>query len=176
MSSFDQLQDVYKNLDGRANNVAQVLKTPYVAALLHIVFIGYASNFATKIPVRYHWLFTNPAMRIAVLSLVLLSSSNNFAFSLSVMSAYILLAYTLNKRYEGFTGFRTAIYPGCTNLTQADLLEAFSGDVSELMNAMQNSLVPFNIVVNDENAPLIGTYLMNHNYKLKLPCAPPGTK
>ena len=92
------------------------------------------------------------------------------------MAGYILFCYVLNKRYEGYTGFQTAIYPGCVNVKQADLLEAFKGDRNALALAMQDSLVPFNLIVSDDTAPIIATYLMNHNYKIKLPCAPPGTK
>lgn len=174
--SFNRLQDAYRTLDGRANEAVGVLQNPYIAAMLHILFIGYASKFATQIPVRYHWAFKHPLFRVAALTLVLWSSSNNFAFSLSVMTAYLVFIYFFNKRYEGFTGFKTAIYPGCTNMTVTDLLESFDGSQENLVQAMQASLVPFNIVVNDDSAPLIATYLMNNNHKLKMPCAPPGSK
>ncbi len=173
--SFNQLQDAYKSLDGRANKAAEVFRNKYVAALLHVVFIGYASKFATQIPTRFHWVFSHPAFRVLVLSLILWTSSNNYVFSFSVMGAFTLFMYFLNKRYEGFTGFKTAIYPGCTNMTVSDLLDGFNGSTEALVEAMQASLVPYNIIVNDDSAPLIATYLMNNNYKLKLPCAPPGS-
>ena len=174
--SFNRFQDAYKSLDGKANNYAQILQNPYVSAVLHIIFIGYASKFATQIPVQYHWIVLNPLFRVAILSLVLWSSSKNQGFAFSLMAAYVTLLYFLGKRYEGFTGFETAIYPGCTNLTVADLLDAFQGSRESLTQAMQTSLVPFNIIISDDTAPLIGTYLMNNNYKLKTPCAPPGTQ
>lgn len=173
--SFNQLQDTYRSIDSRANDAASILKNQYVAAVLQVIFIGYAAKFATQIPVRFHWIFTNPLFRVAILSLILWSSSKNAGYACVVMGAFIAFTYFFNKRYEGYTGFKTAIYPGCTNTTQADLLDSFGGNRDKLAEAMQDSLVPFNIIISDESAPLIATYLMNHGYKLKFPCAPPGS-
>lgn len=60
------------------------------------------------------------------------------------------------------------IYPGpsssinCTNVKTADLLQAFEGDEFKLKRSMEESGVPFNLELNDLNAPEIATYLINN--------------
>lgn len=171
------MQDTYRSLNGQASSsIAKIIKNPYVAVVLHVLIVSYASKVAAKIPVNFHWVFTHPLFSIAVLTTALWNSSKNFAFSFATISAYIVFMHYLNRRYEAFTGFKTAIYPGCTNMTEADLLDSFSGSKESLVQAMEASLVPFNVIINDDSAPLIATYLMNNNYKLKSPCSPPGSE
>lgn len=180
--SFSRVQSTYNELNSRSNEALSILKNPYASAVLLLIFIGYASKAATEVPQRFQWVFEHPAFRITVLTLAVWTSSKNFTFSLAIVSAYIIFMHILTRRLESFDGMKTAIYPGCMSITTDDLIDAFAkggdretGKVA-LAEAMQQSVVPFSVVINDENAPLIATYLMNNNYKIKTPCAPPGTQ
>lgn len=92
------------------------------------------------------------------------------------------------------------IYPGCHNVTAKDLLELFNGDkmklqetvtyvLHELMQKLpedspaQDDLVkmsrvvgvPYNVdILNDENAPLVATLLLNWGYIVTDTCKAPG--
>lgn len=92
---------------------------------------------------------------------------------------------------------KTAIYPGCEKITMADLEAAFDGDKLKLQKtimyafkellaqtssktAKENLMrmayatgLPYNVVMNDENAPLIATILMYHGFSLGDTCTQP---
>jgi hypothetical protein len=89
------------------------------------------------------------------------------------------------------------VYPGCLNVKLEDLLKAFEGDniklqktvvyaYQELVNKVQKSPakeqlisiahaagLPYNVEVNDENAPFIATLLMYVGFKFPPGCIPP---
>lgn len=60
------------------------------------------------------------------------------------------------------------IYPGpsssinCLKITKQDLINSFEGDENKLKQAMVESGVPMNLVLDDINAPEIATYLSNN--------------
>ncbi len=92
---------------------------------------------------------------------------------------------------------KTDIFIGCENLKMDDIMKIFDGDVAkmqdsvrysfhELLKDMQDSDakdkfmktvkavgLPYNVELNDENAPLIGTILLQYGYKVSDTCRPP---
>ena len=58
------------------------------------------------------------------------------------------------------------LHPNCKSLTKQDLINAFNGDEDLLRRALDNiyDLPPYTL--NDENAPLLGTHLINKGYEL----------
>ena len=89
-------------------------------------------------------------------------------------------------------------YPGCNNVTMKDLLALFDGDALKLQKTVQyafadlnrmlppdadakNKLtqiaravgLPYNVEMNDENAPLIATLLLNYGYTVSETCTAP---
>lgn len=88
-------------------------------------------------------------------------------------------------------------YPGCNNITLKDLVALFDGDALKLQKTVQyafaelnNSLpsgtakekfariaraagLPYNVELNDANAPLIATILLNYGYKVSDTCQVP---
>jgi small basic protein len=88
-------------------------------------------------------------------------------------------------------------YPGCTNVTLSDLLNIFDGDrvklqktvtytFTELNKALPKGTgkenlikiaravgLPYNVELNDANAPLIATILLNYGYKISETCQVP---
>ena len=91
---------------------------------------------------------------------------------------------------------QTDIFPGCVKVTMKDLLSLFDGNpnklqetVSNVFFELQKSLpkdkseenllkmaraagLPYNVKMNDENAPLIATLLLNYGYKISDSCQP----
>jgi ABC-type multidrug transport system fused ATPase/permease subunit len=91
------------------------------------------------------------------------------------------------------------IYPGCKNIKLKDLLEMFDNDHYKLQNAVQSSFkqllshssyttmknkerlekiaiaagLPYNLEINDENAPWIATLLINYGFIVDKTCQPP---
>ena len=92
---------------------------------------------------------------------------------------------------------QSAIYPGCVDTKLADLLDMFNGDKAELQQAAQLSFqqlaydfkdkpaneqleriaratgLPYNMEINDENAPFIATLFVNYNATVNDTCRPP---
>ena len=95
---------------------------------------------------------------------------------------------------------QSEVLPGCGSITMKDLLAAFDGDLIKLQasvnhvfkDAMMNetetdpkkrlekysrlSGVPFNVEINDDNAPLISSYLIMYGFQFPTDstCSPPG--
>lgn len=89
-------------------------------------------------------------------------------------------------------------YPGCNKVTLKDLLALFDGDAMKLQQTVQNSIsglmrqlpdgstpkhnlgvisratgLPYNLELNDKNAPLIATMLLQYGYKVSDTCQAP---
>jgi hypothetical protein len=89
------------------------------------------------------------------------------------------------------------IYPGCGKVTYQDLLDVFKGDINQMrqtvmytygklvedlqsesdaekLQAISDAIgVPHNLALNDENAPLIATMLMNYGFVVSQTCQAP---
>lgn len=68
------------------------------------------------------------------------------------------------------------IYPGCSKITLDDLLSIFDGNKEQLAKAMYASGVPLNLKLNNNDAPLIATYLINFGYSVNGECTAPADK
>lgn len=94
---------------------------------------------------------------------------------------------------------KNEIYPGCVNVTHQDLLNIFDNDRYKLHKSAQYAYyellndksyvdleakerllkiatkagLPYNVEINDENAPFIATLLVNYNFIVSDTCKPP---
>lgn len=92
---------------------------------------------------------------------------------------------------------QSMVYPGCVNVKLQDLLEMFNGDKAQLQQAAQLSFqqlmhsskdkpaqeqlekiaratgLPYNVEINDENAPFVATLFVNYNATVNDSCRPP---
>jgi hypothetical protein len=92
------------------------------------------------------------------------------------------------------------VIPGCTDITLQNLLDSFTGDFVKRQTSVNHDFsqmivtetetdaskrlekyarlsgVPFNVEINDENAPLIATYLLMYGFQVPavMACSPPG--
>lgn len=91
---------------------------------------------------------------------------------------------------------QTDNYSGCDGVTLEDLLDIFNGDKSKMQSTVREGFrtlmqskssandklvavskaagLPYNIELNDKNAPLIATILLNHGFVITKKCSPPG--
>ena len=91
---------------------------------------------------------------------------------------------------------QTDVFPGCVKITMKDLLSLFDGNPSKLQETVSNVFfelqkslpkdkseenllkmaraagLPYNVEMNDSNAPLIATLLLNYGYKITDTCQP----
>jgi hypothetical protein len=99
------------------------------------------------------------------------------SMSIILAMVFVMVMNTLagKKLLEKFEllGPQTNILPGCLPITMNDILVSFDGSSETLKQAMITSGVPFNIALNDSNAPHIATYLINHGYSLSESCSLP---
>lgn len=92
---------------------------------------------------------------------------------------------------------KAMVYPGCVDVKVADLLAMFDGDKAQLQQAAQLSFqqlahsvkdkpakeqleriaratgLPYNVEINDENAPFVATLFVNYNATVNDTCRPP---
>jgi hypothetical protein len=142
----------------------------------------YGSLAAPIFPTKYLFLVDNIYFRIAFIAFIAWTTSHDPLLGVATAVLFIIVldkvlshknnieSFSSGRSYEGMG---SAIYPGCLNMTVADLLESFGNDKEQLLNAMMVSRVPGDVIVNDYYAPLIGTYLINYGFGLKSPCSFP---
>lgn len=106
--------------------------------------------------------------------------------------------YTPSQKYV-LLDPKNEIFPGCLNVTESDLLKLFNNDryklhtsaqhafyellndksyvdlkeKERLLNMAKKAGLPYNIEINDENAPYIATLLVNYNFIISDTCKPP---
>ncbi len=106
------------------------------------------------------------------------------------------------KPYGNFTLLepKNEIFPGCVNVKYIDLLNMFTNDNYKLQTAVQNAFyqllndnsytsvdaktrlmktaymagLPYNLEINDDNAPWIATLLLNYGFIISDTCQQPG--
>lgn len=95
----------------------------------------------------------------------------NPVFIFAVILFIIAIVFFFNKK-EKFTLYShiTDTHPGCAYTKVADLLVLFEGNAEKLKDTMYSIGVPLNYELNDENAPMIATYLINHGEKITKSC------
>lgn len=97
---------------------------------------------------------------VALLAVLMLES--NVEIVVAIVLATIAIVF-LQKR-EGFMlGPDTDILNSCHSVKYQDVLDKFNGDEEELKSVLFNDAkAPMNVMLNDNDAPLIATYLANH--------------
>lgn len=162
------MSSYYNRFNTETSPYLDVLKQPVAGSIVVLIFITLLGNIGAQItPPGLSWLHTNYFFRVLVCFLLLWINNQDPFLSLIVAGGFVTALSWLSPTTEPFEGPETAILPSCLNLTTYDLLDAFNGNKDDLINAMVNSRVPLNLTLADENAGLIGTYLVNYNYPMK---------
>lgn len=157
--------------------VEPVFKQPIIQLIVTWFVIVSIVFSITDLPIEVVDFIKHPIVK----TILIFSSSyvytDNFYISLGFTLALLLLNYALSmfNTQEGFKIIwpETDTYLGCKNVTVKDLLELFDGDSAKLKKTMYESGVPLDLKLNDRNAPLIATYLINFGHKISDTCSAP---
>jgi hypothetical protein len=145
-----------------------------VKLVLAISILLYGNLAAPAFPKQFLWIFDNYYFKVLFLAFIAWTSHHDPLLGIATSVLFLIVIDLINKnQMEKFEGPKSAIYPGCMNIKTSDLLESFENDKEQLLNAMIISRVPYNVKIDDLNAPIIATYLLNHGFALKSPCAFP---
>jgi hypothetical protein len=194
--------------------VDTVLMNPYIMAIVKLTLVLYAIRIAPRLPNAIDKLFENTFVKIFLLMVMIYLSERDFQFAIILAILYVITVNFSAGRgiLESFSDYsadykadgqfkliepKTAIYPGCLNMTIADLEKVFDGDQQKLTAAttlafkellamaknktakekfMQMAYatgLPYNIQLNDENAPYIATILLYRGFDLGNTCTAP---
>ncbi len=208
---MDSINVVTKQADSL---IKPALRNPYLMAVLKITIALYAAQLAPRLPSSVTSLLNNTFVKILAIAVIVYLSEKDLQLALMLAVLYVLSINVLSGRgiLESFANYssdykksdifkllepKTALYPGCQNVTLNDLLQAFDGDhlklhtavqysYAELLNSAKNKNakeilmkmayatgLPRNIEFNDENAPYIATLLMYTGFHVGGTCTPP---
>jgi hypothetical protein len=208
---MDSINAITKQADAY---IQPMLSNTYVMAILKVTIALYAAQLAPKLPSSVSTLLNNTFIKILAIALIVYLSEKDLQLALMLAVLYVISTNVLSGRgfLESYANFsndykpsgdfkllepKTAIHPGCHNVTLADLEQAFDGDNIKLHTAVQYSYgellnkakdknakeilmkmayaigLPHNVQFTDENAPLIATMLMYTGFHIGGTCLPP---
>jgi len=190
------------------------LMNPYIMAVVKVTLLIYAARIAPRLPDAAQKALDNTYVKIFLLMLIIYLSEKDFQFAIMLAIIYVVGVNFMAGRglLESFAPYsneykseitskliepKTVIYPGCLNMTMADLENAFAGDrqkltantvqafkellsmakdktaKEQLMQIAYATGLPYNITMNDENAPYIATILLYRGFDLGNTCVAP---
>lgn len=116
--------------------------------------------------------------RVAFIALILYyaKAKPTLAILLSGIFVVVVHQYHQIKTAESFAvinyGSVTSTTPACANVSKADLLNLTNGDAASLMRLAHQCGLPYGVILNDGNAPLIATVLLTNNIAITPSCSP----
>lgn len=148
---------------------------PIVQIVNLLVFVVIVLNINT-LPDSIVKGLLNPATAAVSFFLFSFNITHNLALSAIVSGVIVGVAFGLKTLFDKFESFDLIypspdLFPGCMKVKVSDLLTLFKGDNNKLKQVMYESGVPLSIELNDTNAGLIATYLINKNYKVTTDCS-----
>ena len=191
------------------------LQNKYILAIVKIGIVLYASVMAPSLPDSALAFLQSTPVKILFVALIAYTSLKDVQLSILIGCAFVLSinvisgrdilesyanitdAYSKNKSPQKLIEPSFYIYPGCMDMTLAQLLEFFENDSHKLQKTshyvfrhlqekvdktpVEAELLYFaraaglghNIKLSDKTAPLIATMLLNYGYQLSDTCQPP---
>ncbi len=150
------------------NNTVAVLITWLVFTNIVLMVNGLPSKIKNTI--------THPIIQVGILFVGLYTANGKAVMSLggalAIVAIFYYLKYLLSENFQ-LVSPESNVHPGCSKVTIEDLIKIFDNDKELLSKAMYACGVPLNLTLNDSNAPLIATYLINSDYKVNETCQPP---
>lgn len=155
--------------------VDPVLQSPILSLLLSYLVVLNIIYSTDVIPKQLLFVLKNDIYKVVITFLSVYSVTGNVLSSFILVLALFIVYYILKKFTENFELISpdTDSMPGCVDIKVSDLLALFDGDEEKLKKAMYTSRVPLDVHLDDINAPLIATYLVNFGYKISDKCRPP---
>jgi hypothetical protein len=154
--------------------IAPALDIDIIVLLLSFMFILSVNSVSSTIPKGTMESLTSPTVIFFITFLYTYRQSNSITRAVIIAGLVIsvVMALRSSSSVEKFELIMpdTDTYLGCRNIKEKDILDMFEGDVEKANQAMYEIGVPGNLPLNDNNAPLIATYLINNNMNVNDSC------
>lgn len=165
---------------------ARILASPnarFVLAVVVIVSLLITTDTVPNLRPKNKWIIalnTTPA-RLVMLALCFyyLKTQPTLSFAMAGFLLICIHWYNQVKTADSFValayGGQQLVNQSCTNVTTQDLLDLFSGDVYSLQRTARLCGLPVGVdILDNSNAPLIGTLFMQNNIAISPSCSPAG--
>ena len=146
------------------SSLKPILDEPLVNVFVQWIVVLSIVYSADSLPREIRDVIEHPAMKITLTFLGVLTATKKFSSAVVLTLVVIGTFYALDAYRENFelASPTPNVLPGCTKVTVQDLLNTVKDKNEKLLRkVMYESGVPLNLGLNDKNAPLIATYLVN---------------
>ena len=151
------------------------LKNPLVGLLVSVVAIISVIYTLEDIPDNIKKVFKHPGFNFFASFVSVYTVTKKVDDALLSALGFLAIVYGINFVSENFELIfpETDTVPGCSDVVVQDLLDLFDGDREQLKKTMYVAGVPLDVELNDVNAPLIATYLINSGKDVSDKCRAP---
>jgi hypothetical protein len=155
-----------------STNIKPIL-TPHVVTFVNAVSVLVIVYSIVNLPPWVKTVLDTAYARFILSFLNLYIQTDNAVMSLVAASIFSLIYEIIAYKQESFTLIEpdTDASPHCVKITKSDLLTVFEEDEEKLKKAMHEAGVPFNLHLNDANAPEIATYMVSSGKDISESCA-----
>ncbi len=168
-NTLNKIDDAFSDIDFKSLR--------YFVYILFILIL-YCSFSKYNVVIGATNLLDNDIVRFIIFSLAAFAYTKKMTTGVLlglIMTIIFMIFHKLTDYYKTSEGFEINnitpdVHPGCFKITAKDLLNHFDGEQDKLIDAMSKCGVPYNLTINDFNAPLIATYLISNNFMLSDTC------
>lgn len=157
----------------------------------------FSNTFVKIIAVALISYLANKDFQLSIMLALIFVLGANVASGRNILESYATIDTTAVKNNLKLIEPKAMIYPGCQNITMKDLMDAFDGNALQLQNAVMTTYkqlllkiqdktvkdkivtiahaigLPYNVPLNDENAPYYATILMYVGFAFGDTCKQP---
>lgn len=168
--------DTFKPVETFFNkNILPIIDSQIFALVLSWLIVTNIVFSVDELPDNVSDIVRHPVIKFFLTFIGVYASTKNFYVSLGSTLAFLIVYYSIKWGLEPFKLVwpETNTIPGCSDVKVSDLLALFDGDKEQLKRTMYASGVPLDLKINDTNAPLIATYLINFGHSITESCKAP---
>jgi hypothetical protein len=155
------------------------------------------NTFVKIIAVALISYLANKDFQLSIMLAVIFVLGSNVASGRNALESFAAIDASAVKGNTKLIEPKTMIYPGCQNITMQDLIDAFDGNAIQMQNAVMTTYnqlllkikdkeakdkimtiahaigLPYNVPLNEENAPYYATILMYVGFAFDETCKQP---
>lgn len=136
-----------------------------------IAIINIVYKFDSLSPKVQSIVLSTPVQFLSVFGVIYYTTTNvKHAAMYTIVLAVLFYLVTMIKENFDIIYNTPNVIPACQNVKVVDLLALFDGDITKLKRSMSDLGVPLNVALNDDNAPLIATMLVNRGKTITQDC------
>lgn len=166
---MDAIQKALKPIENIVKSSSSTLSEhPVVNMFIYFTTIVVVVCAAGDLPYNVKEILCNPMVRILIMYMYLYSLTKDVRYSilgaLIIHIVFVLFVYSME--HLEILMDTPEIYPGCKDIKPQDIINLF-GNEEKAKKEISLMNIPNGIPINDTNAPVIATYLIN-NGKMKV--------